>query len=107
MITQQEIKEAIEGFVFDCQKMIDAHYAEHLSNLTPPKLIVAENPRYWRIIRTESGTGRSVYCFVDPMTGDVLKADGWKRPAKGARGNLFDDTKGMSRMTVYGAGYNR
>lgn len=30
----------------------------------------------------------SAYCFIDLSNGDILKADGWKRPAKGARGNI-------------------
>jgi hypothetical protein len=32
---------------------------------------------------------RSVHAFVDLTTGDLLKAAGWKEPAKGARGNLL------------------
>jgi hypothetical protein len=35
--------------------------------------------------------GRHVHAFVDIANGDLLKAAGWKAPAKGARGNLLDD----------------
>lgn len=41
-----------------------------------------------RIVCT-SGGSRSVYCFVSKETGDILKAAGWKAPAKGARGSIF------------------
>lgn len=32
----------------------------------------------------------SVYCFVDNATGDILKADGWLKPAKDARGSIWN-----------------
>jgi hypothetical protein len=35
----------------------------------------------------QGGGSRSVYCFV--ATGNILKAAGWKAPAKGARGNIY------------------
>lgn len=47
--------------------------------------------KYWRIVQIGRGAGRSVHAFVDPTTGDVLKAAGWKSPAKGVRYNLLDD----------------
>lgn len=40
--------------------------------------------RYDKIVQTWSGQ-RSVHAFVERATGHVLKADGWKRPAKGVR----------------------
>jgi hypothetical protein len=51
--------------------------------------------RYTRIVRkTRNAAGmtleRSVYGFIDTRTGALLKAHGWKGPAKGARGNLAD-----------------
>lgn len=48
----------------------------------------------------------SVHCFVDRETGDVLKAESWTRPAKGARGNIFDAQNGLGRMDEYGPAYN-
>jgi hypothetical protein len=38
--------------------------------------------------------------------GDVLKPASWKAPAKGARGNIFDEHNGLNRMTEYGPEYN-
>jgi len=35
------------------------------------------------------GGSCSVYCFVEKATGNILKAAGWKTPAKGARGNIY------------------
>jgi hypothetical protein len=50
--------------------------------------------RYIRLVQyhnVETLTGAYVHAFVDKTNGDLLKAAGWKAPAKGARGNLLDD----------------
>jgi len=52
--------------------------------------------RFVRIVmgrgeRDGSWTGRSVHAFVEIATGDLYKAEGWKKPAKHVRGNLLDD----------------
>ena len=49
--------------------------------------------RVWQddVAPTGEHSGRSVHAFFNPATGDVLKAAGWKTPAKGVRFNLLDD----------------
>jgi hypothetical protein len=61
-----------------------------------------------RIVRTSVGLGdsRSVHCFVEKATGNILKAAGWKAPAKHARGNIYDADP-MAGMTHYGPKYLR
>ena len=49
---------------------------------------VEAGSKYLRIVQT-SGGSRSVACFVEKATGNILKAAGWKAPAKGARANIF------------------
>jgi hypothetical protein len=60
------------------------------------------NRKYIKVIR-----GGSVHCFVNKENGDVLKAAGWKAPAKHARGNIFDDNNGLGSMNPYGPQYLR
>lgn len=43
---------------------------------------------------------RSAYGFIANETGDLLKADGWKRRAKGIRGNL-GDADPLARCSQY------
>lgn len=59
------------------------------------EIIVAEPGRkYVRLVSTnetkpEGGyTRRSAFAFIDLTNGDILKPDGWKKPAKHARGNI-------------------
>jgi hypothetical protein len=50
---------------------------------------------------------RSAWAFVDKTTGDVLKAASWKKPAKHARGNIFDEWNGLKSVGPYGPAYLR
>ena len=49
--------------------------------------------RFVRIVMCSPS--RSVHAFVDLATGDLLKAAGWKAPAKGARGNILTDQESV------------
>lgn len=55
--------------------------------IDPPR----KGQRNARVVMSTGGVGRSVHAFYDLRTGDVLKAAGWKAPAKGVRFNLLDD----------------
>lgn len=66
-----------------------------------PQLTVMRGQRYIRIVAETPGQ-RSSWCFVDTTNGDVLKCDGWKRPAKGARGNINDAQNGCGRVAWTG-----
>jgi hypothetical protein len=64
-------------------------------------------PRYIRVI-TENGHDRNVHTFVDRTNGDILKAAGWKAPAKnGVRGSILSEDHGLSKVNWHGAIYLR
>lgn len=53
-----------------------------------------------RVVRSYAGgSSRSVFCFVD-SDGNILKAAGWKAPAKGVRSTL--DTVDIAKVDPYG-----
>lgn len=55
---------------------------------------------------TGQESNRHVHAFIDPTTGDVLKAAGWKAPAKGVRFNLNDEASMARLLEVCGqSGY--
>src|SRR4051812_40180083 len=98
----------LDEFLARCQAVLDAYMAQHFPTLTRELLSYTAGPRYARIVKHTSGQHNgSAWAFIDLGTGDVLKCDGYKRPAKGVRGNLFDDQKGMGRIGPNGPGYNR
>lgn len=49
----------------------------------------ASGPRFTRIVMN-TGSQRSVHCFVENATGHVYKAASWKTPAKGVRFTTMD-----------------
>lgn len=53
--------------------------------------------KYYKLVH-RSGKSRSVHCFIDKVSGSVLKSSSWKSPAKGERFNLLDE---QSRELCY------
>lgn len=104
-MSNQPTQRLIDLFVQGCADISDAYMAKHYPNLSAPKFTAEPGRRYVRIVRADSQ--RSVHCFIDTTNGDVLKAAGWKAPAKHARGNLFDDAGGLRYIGPYGPAYLR
>jgi hypothetical protein len=94
----------LEEFVTALQGIINEHYRKNLANLTPPIITVQNGQKNVRIVRTQEGmTSDSVHCFINKENGDILKAAGWKAPAKHARGNIYVDL--LKGVNVWGADY--
>ena len=98
-IEKKLFEEQLETFVKGCQMISDKHM-ERYPRLEKPVITYTEGKRYVKLARDGS-----VYCFVDMINGDVLKAAGWNKPAKHARGNIFDDHNGLRWMGEYGPAY--
>jgi hypothetical protein len=97
---------ALNNFLADAQAIIDENM-ERFPALDKPTLTVDKGGRkYLRIVRNERGQGRSVHCFVEKETGNILKAAGWSAPAKHARGNIYNENPAKC-MGPYGAAYLR
>jgi hypothetical protein len=52
-------------------------------------IVLEEGTKNIRVVHT-GGSSRSVYCFIEKATGNVLKAAGWKAPAKGVRASIYN-----------------
>lgn len=105
--TTRDFAPALSAFVALAQAKIDAGFAG-LASYHPTLSIDPRGRRYARIVRTDGNKGsRSVHCFVDRTNGNVLKAAGWKGPAKHARGNIFNADGGSSGVSQYGGTYLR
>lgn len=92
-------EKAFAAFLEAAQARANADYAAFQNGCigNPPKLEPEPGKRYIRVIATSPGQ-RHAWAFVDTTNGDVLKPDGWKRPAKGARGNIYDEHHGTGRV---------
>ena len=104
MNTTSEFNTAFVKFFIGLTDLIEEHYTTQFKNLTVPTLSVDKGRKYARIV-VDNGVQKHVHCFIDMTNGNVLKAAGWKAPAKHARGNIFNDDAGMNGVTVHGARY--
>lgn len=55
--------------------------------------------KWVRVVREE--VQKSVFCFIDPETGDLYKPAGWNTPAKGIRGNIYNEKKPVTCGQFY------
>lgn len=74
-------------------------------------VIYEEGSRYFKVLyRTQwQGEGEiksHIHCFVDKTNGGILKAATWRAPAKGYRGNIFNENC-LKSVNEYGANYLR
>ena len=99
--TSPEFETAFATFLAGCQARMNAYQTLHGYRLTP--LYCDDGIRY---IRIWEDTGQHIcWGFVDKQTGDLLKPEGWKKPAKHARGNIFDADGGLRFVTPHGPMY--
>lgn len=83
----------VEGYLTGLRKMSSGEYGADY------------NLKYIRVWQ-KKGQGQSAHTFIDVSNGNILKAGGWKAPAKnGVRGNVFSENYGLDKVDQYGAKY--
>jgi hypothetical protein len=116
MARQSQIAPRIAAWVEALNDLAQAKHAERVAKLVAsfqhlddPSVVVRDMvadsftierlTKYVKIVQATPGQ-RFVHAFVDPNTGDVYKAAGWKAPAKGVRFNLLDDASFTRMLSV-------
>jgi len=97
-----------DEFLEGCQRVVD----EGMRNYSwDHKLTSRKGSKYIKIISEDCnrpGGDRScssrVWGFVNRSNGDILKPAHWNRPAKGNRGNIFDEDPFLF-ISQYGPAY--
>jgi hypothetical protein len=93
----------LEGFRVALEKMMTDHHRAVGHSGPEIKIELMKGRSYIRVVRCDSQ--RSAYAFLDMQSGKILKPDGWKGPAKHARGSIWADDFGMSCCTPYSVAY--
>lgn len=101
-----EVQRPVTDFeleAFRCQivDLLERHRREHFPRLDREEVTVKRGRKYARLFHDTS-----IYCFVDMTTGDILKAETWKKPAKHPRGNIHNDNP-LECCGPYGVAYLR
>lgn len=89
----------LETFRSSVEKLMNYNLAQMYGSRQPWSdyvVTLEAGKKFIRVVRQEKRRdtgeihGRSVYCFIQIDNGDILKAAGWKAPAKHARGSVFN-----------------
>lgn len=108
------VQSRIEQFAMGVEAMIKAtyiasypaSYAGENPRMKTPKISIDWGIKNAKIVRCDGeGKPESVFCFVDLENGNILKADGWKKPAPQPRGSVMKEDFGVGDVTAYGARY--
>jgi|GEM_PF-2509816 len=99
MVTDDDL----QAWIGKLHDMREIHRINHAPRTRPTPITFDRGRKYARIVVNHPNQ-RIAFCFIDLGTGDILKCDGWRGPAKGIRGNIFapDPLKGVG---LYGANY--
>ena len=96
-LEQDFVRESIRRAEFfatsnpDNKEFYENKIADLKRNIGTYQFTVDTGRKYHKVMMTTDGNSRSVHCFIDKKTGDVLKAESWKSPSKGVRYNLLDE----------------
>lgn len=108
-MTRTVTAEQLDEFLGFAQQVSDADYFIFMPermDMAPVlefDAITGRN-RFARIFTATTGQ-RMCWGFINLENGDVLKSDGWKRPALNfARGNITDKAHGTERVRWTGVG---
>ncbi len=80
------VETPLAQYVQRLQEKVSESYSFQSAELRPV-VEVDEGRKYYKLV-VNHHSQRMVHCFVDRVTGDVFKPEGWAKPAKGARYNL-------------------
>ena len=112
MPTKDDVLTVLPAWIDACQALLDSYMKKNFPTLPPEKIVVAGGNKYLKIQKHSVGGSEikpevrwTAYAFIDVETGDILKPATWKKPAKHARGNLFDPSRGLACMGPYGPNY--
>jgi hypothetical protein len=95
-----EFKEAFDKYFAGCQEVYDAYIVRNGFDSQWKEFSFTVGRKYVKVIG-----GGGVHSFVNMINGDVLKPAGWSKPAKHARGNVYDMSNGLAGMTAQGPYY--
>lgn len=108
--TAEEFDAALAAYLAGATKLREEWLARMYTRTKPPVILFSTmpGPKYLRVVVEEDGGNqRSVYSFVERATGDVYKPEGWKKPAKHVRSNIFSAEHGLENHNWHGPEYLR
>jgi hypothetical protein len=89
-LSLKKIDDQIDKYIIESQKAHNEYISSNFPNLEKPE-IYSEFGRKYAKVWNKSNSSISIVAFIDLSNGDLFKPAGTKTPAKGVRGNIFDN----------------
>jgi hypothetical protein len=96
-----------EDYIAEVKAASDAEWKARGFTLPAPVFSLERGSKYIRVVMAYPQPdniaclgSRSVHCFLD-KDGNIYKAESWKKPAKGIRGNINNDRKPLLGYQFY------
>jgi hypothetical protein len=104
-----KFQENLNLYLMGCLEIYNKDFADRgYGEFQRQVLEVKVGRKYAKVMSVHKDGGQgSVHSFVNMENGDVLKPAGCNKPAKHARGNVYDKAHGVATMTPYGPAYLR
>jgi len=100
----ESFEHALARFIVNAKACVNEYFATNFPRNNVPTLECSPGGvKFVRIVQRETNGGGSAYCFVEVATGNVLKAAGFKAPAKGVRGSIYSKDFAGYGVDHYGA----
>lgn len=105
-MTQETITfdRALKSYIEKLQAYSDnefqTQYPKTWASGQQPKYEVQYLQKWVKIVKRDPASG-SVFCFIDPNTGDIYKPASFKVPAKGIRGNIYNEKLPLTSGSLY------
>jgi hypothetical protein len=81
-------EDAFNYWLTEVIKIVNNHYAkyyESIASVDKAKVTIKRGKSYYKVI-----VDNRIYAFVSIENGDILRPENLNRPAKNARGNIFE-----------------
>jgi len=101
-IANPEVEFHLNGFLEQCNEMLNEHYETKFPTLSIPEVKVYTGGKYYKVAKRDSSLNESAWFFISKEDGLIWKAASWKAPAKNfSRGNILEDNA-KDVIGVYG-----
>lgn len=103
-VTAMTFSAALESYINKLKEANDADFMENyprtFADNNQPWFEYTRGAKWVKVLRCDKAQ-RSAFCFIDPTNGDIYKAANWNTPAKGVRGNIFNDKLPLTGGALY------
>jgi hypothetical protein len=97
---EKALHEYLQKVQEDSDNTFKKEYPKTWARGEGPKFTQKNGPRWVKIFSTAPGSN-SIFCFIDPHTGDIYKPAGVNAPAKGIRGNIYNESLPLTSGSMY------